>query len=179
MRTYALWDRNRQILVFLMTMIAAAAVSGFYDLSRVVRGVEIVTDIRLFSSGCLVVFPNRADRISQVILIFTETLLVGLLVARRRGTWRSSSVLISTLYNDGILYFVFVLSFSIVTIVVFSVAPSNTRYLTLIPQAVFHSIVCNRLLLRLRGVNRPSPPHSIPLRRRNAAQPISIPMQPM
>jgi len=149
-RVYAMWGRARSVYLLLATVITLLAAGLFYSTAKFILPVSTAHERGYNHSGCMLFFPNRLGWIDEVVLIASESIVVCLLLRRRWQVRPSHSLLLETLYNDGVLYFVFVLVASITSLFVICLAPPNLLFFTMNMQAALHSILCNRFLLRLR-----------------------------
>jgi len=156
MRIYAIWERKRFILILLASTLTIGVTGAIYVDVLFVGPVFDTTTIKLTPLGCLLSFPNRLEWIAFTILICVETLALVLLLFRsfiyfRTHSGVSRSSLMETLIKDGIFYYVCVLAASVTIVSIILSASPNLRNFLLVTVGALHSILSNRLLLRLRG----------------------------
>ncbi|KLO16879.1 hypothetical protein SCHPADRAFT_197154 [Schizopora paradoxa] len=167
-RTYALWERDRIVLYLLLFLASAAIVPAF-----VVTQLEI--DSFAYKSvgiGC-----TKTKNSSPIIfiaflmLILCETgmeqrsredfgdhfkvitlAIVTLTVIR---VWRhhrnSKSAVLVRMYKDGLLYYLYLLAFSIVNVIIALAAPPQYANWLTTPQRVVHSLLGARVVLHIRS----------------------------
>jgi len=154
MRTYALWGRKRPIFLALLAVFLAGTGGAYYLTGRFILAISTRQGLDLFPSGCLVVFSsNQLFWVGEVLLMAGETFTLSLLLLKRLQDRNPMSKLMKTMYQDGLFYYLCVLASSITgfLVILHAVADIRLGYSTLTTQCVLHSILCNRLLLRLRG----------------------------
>jgi len=151
-RAYAVWGGDRSVFAFLVTTLTAGTIGSYYVTAVFLRSTSS-SDIHLFQSGCSLTFPDRIEWIALVILVCAETIALSLLLLKALVYYRdtTSSILIR-MYRDGIPCYVAILASTIANLLVLCLASSILDSFLLIPQAVLHSIICSRLLMRIRGV---------------------------
>ncbi|KAI5116555.1 hypothetical protein M0805_000466 [Coniferiporia weirii] len=152
LRAYAVWGKSPIVYWLLIFIFLGEAAGAYYTTALFISSVIPSTEIRLFSSGCLLTFPSRVDWISLVILIFSETFTLTMLLIRGFGHFRySRSTVVRTLYKDGVFYYVTVLAVTVANFVVMRTASSFLCSFLFNTQGAIHNILCTRLLLRIRG----------------------------
>ncbi|KAL5485183.1 hypothetical protein ACEPAI_7825 [Sanghuangporus weigelae] len=102
--------------------------------------------------GCVFTFGNRMAYVSLLALLLFETSMLGLLVTRYFRIRKVKSALVETLYKDGAFFYVSVLILTATNLVLLKMASPFLCYFFLIAQGAMHSILSNRLVLRIRGV---------------------------
>jgi len=150
LRLYAVWERRRPILIMLSFVLFCAAVSSYYVAARFSLAVSML-DVKIFSAVCFPEFPNSILWICDAVLIFCESLSVCLLLIKGAQFQHCRLRLTRLILSDGISYYIYVLTSSIITLVMLTRAPPGLRQLAPQLQTALHSIICTRLLLRLRG----------------------------
>jgi len=150
MRVYAIWDCRASIRIILSCAMALAMFGAFYADARFIGATTTVEGLK-YSSGCLIIFPNRIIWVGMVVIMMCEFISLTLTCIRRFSGSLSLSTLSKVMYQDGVAYFVCVFLTSTVNLTIVFLAPSDLRYFAFITQAILHTTVCNRLLLRLRG----------------------------
>jgi len=161
LRTYAIWERNRVMRIFLSFLAALILIPGV-----------ILTAIEIHSlnysrkrHGCHLVHASPVILAAYLLLVLSETILVVLTTIKAYKHFRHSQAgWVRQLYKDGILFYFYILAISLANIIVPFVAPTVFANWLASPQRVVHSILCNRvlfLIFRQRSVssmtNRLSP----------------------
>jgi len=152
MRIYALWELKRKVLLIIAGALLGASFAGYYLTARFTLSSDLVLNYpELPFFGCQIIYLHQTVWEDEVFLLVCETLSVCLLVAKRMRLSHSPHTLSKMIYTDGILYFICVLATSVFDTVFLFLAPPTTNTSLTILQSSIHSILCNRLLLRLRG----------------------------
>jgi len=151
-RVYAIWFGKRWMLLLLLSVYIPGITVSIYASVHVALGGTAATFPALFGNGCLVNFVNREFWICYIVLLSHETLMLGFILAKAiiYGELRTS-VIFNLLVKDGILYYFCVLLSSVANLVVLLRASSDLCSFLILTQGLLHSILCTRLLLRLRG----------------------------
>ncbi|PAV15067.1 hypothetical protein PNOK_0962000 [Pyrrhoderma noxium] len=150
MRTWAIWERRLGITVYIVSTFLAALFVDLFFLVKYLRGVSYLTTNPL--GGCLLQFDNRIVFVCFCVVIFTETSMLLLLVLKAHQHFQiSKSTLMVRMFNDGVVYFSYILLTSIANLVTILVAPISLHIMFIIIQRAFHSIFCSRVLLHIRG----------------------------
>jgi len=150
-RVYALWGCKTSMFVVLSMLKSTLLAGSIYTTYRFVNAAIPLPNNRIFPSGCLMTFSSRIEWIAEVFLIVSETFLVCLLLFKSLAHYhRSNSTLLNTMHEDGLIFFASVLATTVASLIVLRIAGPDSRDLLFFIQALLHSIICNRLLLRLR-----------------------------
>ncbi|KAH8810557.1 hypothetical protein DL96DRAFT_1627561 [Flagelloscypha sp. PMI_526] len=180
LRTWALYGGNKWILVSLLALqIGTVVYCGVADQQLID---SIVWAGPEFSglSGCVVLAAdNLRDRLAgnylSILILETCILVLTCIRAftfRRDGT--GGSLLIQTIQNDGLIFYIFILGISLINVVVIFTAPQSYVAILLIFQRTMHSIATGRILLHIRQVAAPS---SIPVQPFGSRTPAHESMQ--
>jgi len=156
LRSYALWNTTRYMAYVLCTIVFLEVSGTVYVTTRFLISFS-PSPIHIFPTGCELLAPNRIEWVALSILLLSETFTLLLLVIKRSVHSRldgSVSTLLRTMLKDGVLYFVGVLAGTIANLLCLLLAPQTFNTFLLIPQSLLHSILCNRLLLSIRSVDR-------------------------
>ncbi|KAL5531978.1 hypothetical protein ACEPAF_5541 [Sanghuangporus sanghuang] len=154
-RVYAIWGGRRTMVVILTIFYLAGACGALYASIKTTLTVTVEFIPELFGPGCLVAFESKGFWICYFVLLIHETAMLFLIVIRsiylnRQVTSRTVNMLI----KDGVLYFIAVLLMTLGNMLLLFLGPAQLRGFLIILQGILHSILCARLLLRLRGVYR-------------------------
>jgi len=154
LRTYAMWKRSRIILTVLVVVNLGMHIPDAWITHTSVNALKFSPSEVPTLVPCLPTVPKTKEFIPFVNLMILEALVTVLAVLSAVKHWRhSNSPLIKTLYRDGVLYFVCLLSISSVNVVIFSVQSLNIYYdLVVELQRVLHGILSARIILNMRRV---------------------------
>ncbi|KAF8582171.1 hypothetical protein K439DRAFT_1661960 [Ramaria rubella] len=154
-RTWAIWGQKRKVALGLPILLIIVVIPlGF--LTRI--GLTSVTyaDVsELPIPNLQSCFITKNDDITilwdyVVILAFETVILVLTLIKGFQHYRHTTSSLVSTLYQDGILYYVYLLLLSIANVLFLALVEGKTGATLILMQRVFHAILTGRILLHLR-----------------------------
>ncbi|KAJ7855001.1 hypothetical protein B0H14DRAFT_749105 [Mycena olivaceomarginata] len=156
-RTWAIWERKKSILIFLC-LVSAAALGG--STIMIVRGIN--NTHKSLDGDCTVIMNPRSQAylIPYVVVIAYETMTMSLSAARILK-WRSQitpstqTPLLDTLWNDGLMYFTWMIALGIVNIIIILHGDVHVRTGGAQLQTSFHSILSTRIILHLAKLGRP------------------------
>ncbi|KAF8496292.1 hypothetical protein JB92DRAFT_3126175 [Gautieria morchelliformis] len=156
-RTWAIWGQKRKVAFGLPILMVIVVVPLAY-LTRIgLTSVSFADVTKLPIPNPQSCFITRNDDITilwdYVIILGFETVILVLTLIKGVQHYRhTTSSLVSTLYADGILYYVYLLMLSIANVLVIApLAFKKTSGATLVlMQRVFHAILPGRILLHLR-----------------------------
>jgi len=151
-RTWAIWGKNRSILIFLC-IVSAAALGG--NAALVIRGVNN-THIQSPDANCTIVVNSQSQAylIPYVVTIAYETITMSL-SAVRILKWRGQMTpsartpLLDTLWKDGIMYFTWMIALGIANIFLVFHGSVAVRTGGAQLQSSLHSILSTRIVLHL------------------------------
>ncbi|EJD06712.1 uncharacterized protein FOMMEDRAFT_144642 [Fomitiporia mediterranea MF3/22] len=155
MRVYAIWSCSKRMLILLLSVYVPGVVGSTYANMRATSTAITATFPELFDSGCLLTYTSTDFWACYLVLLFHETFMLILILTRafRSGGYKISNIL-KIVVKDGIFYYICVLVTSVANLLVLLLATRNLRTFLILTQGVLHSILCARLLLRLRGAYR-------------------------
>ncbi|KAK0447455.1 uncharacterized protein EV420DRAFT_1568838 [Desarmillaria tabescens] len=171
LRTYAIWERKRSVMIGFIILILVVAVPSF-----VFTGLELNSLVyRKASIGCHLVHASPIIMGAYLLLLFCETVIAVLMLIKATRHLRPPySPWVAKLYRDGLLFYLYLLALSLANVVIPICIPSLSNWLaTLVyapfssllflmyicrPQRVFHSIFCTRIFLLI--MKQRSPPRS-------------------
>ncbi|KAJ7599004.1 hypothetical protein C8J56DRAFT_915649 [Mycena floridula] len=151
LRTYAIWGRHRCILITFCALAMCVFIPNFVFTKLEVDSLKF---IELPLRGCYF-GPGTSHIVNHtfILVAMSETVIAVLMAIKAYEHLRApTSSWVFQLYRDGIVFYLILLTASIVNVIVSNTAPSIGLWLT-VPQRVLHSILCNRvlfLILRLR-----------------------------
>ncbi|KAH8113071.1 hypothetical protein DFH11DRAFT_1602889 [Phellopilus nigrolimitatus] len=149
-RTYALWGRRPIILGILVSLGLAVYIPAI-----VIAQLEVETFAyaAVPTGGCAKTKDTSPIIfVAFLLLIINETTIVVLTLIQARLLHRESqSTLVLLMYKDGLFYYIYLLSFSLVNLLIAVAAPPEFANWLTTPQRVMHSLLCTRVLLHIRG----------------------------
>ncbi|TDL21269.1 hypothetical protein BD410DRAFT_310598 [Rickenella mellea] len=153
LRTYAVWGSKKDKRFFsLFTVYLGTLAIDHWACHRYQMGVHSNGVPAPAMTGCTLFFENRFAWVSFVLIIIVESALIGLLAFKAVEYFRfGGGSLMSVIYHDGLLYFACILATSIANLVVVLVAPAELHPFLIVAQRVLHSLLCSRILLRIRA----------------------------
>jgi len=153
LRTYAIWGKNIYVLIYLASFQFVFIVVIIFTFRQSVKS---TTFEPLGLPTIVACVPKLADDKVLVISCFHmgfELNVLCLSLFKWIPQWRegSSTLLIRTLYRDGIIYFAVLFSISMANaIFVIKLFNSPYYYILMEPQRAMHSILTSRLIINLR-----------------------------
>ncbi|KAH8110210.1 hypothetical protein DFH11DRAFT_1622860 [Phellopilus nigrolimitatus] len=158
MRAYAVWGRTRPMLVLIVLLYFIFCIPTLYFTGRFI-GSATVLSLPFLPSGCLFNLRGDIERLAMAMIMVLETFALIVLLVKTYQMPDSRTM--KVLFVDGVIYFTAILCATIVNVIILSVA-SPSIWFMIFTQCALHSICCNRLLLRIRGVySSPSTPTSV------------------
>jgi len=165
LRTWALWERQRKILVFLGTLSSITFVPGILITQFEIKSLRF-GEVPEGGLGCNLLSASKVITGAYFLIMLSETVVVVLTIRKglQHKAQTSHSSWVKRVYRDGLLFYSYLLVITIINLVVPFVAaqPRYKNYLA-VPQRVFHSIFCNRVILliqRQRSI-RSHPPEEV------------------
>ncbi|KAF9466691.1 hypothetical protein BDZ94DRAFT_129860 [Collybia nuda] len=147
LRTYAIWNGQRSILICLI-LVALVTLSTL--LAVLIVGMDALTygPAKGPNHGCNIIRTNDITLIYYLTILASETIIVILTVIKAIQNRGSRSSWVLQLSRDGLVFYVFMLGMTIANVVV-TVTTSSPRYKNFLafPQRVLHSILCTRVIL--------------------------------
>ncbi|KAJ6602557.1 hypothetical protein DFH09DRAFT_449725 [Mycena vulgaris] len=145
LRTYAIWERKRSVLIFLCGLAACAFLPMVVFVHLETRTLEYVaTDglgCALSHAGSILIFGYLSIMISETAIAILTAIKAYRDLRRSRVPW------VLKLYQDGMLFYVYLLSISVANVLVPIIAPAMFANWLGSPQRVLHSVLCTRVLL--------------------------------
>ncbi|KZV88415.1 hypothetical protein EXIGLDRAFT_175147 [Exidia glandulosa HHB12029] len=155
LRTWALWESKRCVLIGLLVALCGALVPIIYIHVQTVSDVQYVPyttySAHLRLPGCTLTSSRRKEWVTFIIASCFDLLILCMTVTKAAKIGlRGVSGLISVLYRDGIVYFACMFAVSISNLGLIAVAPIEYIGLLRILQGVARSILACRIILHLR-----------------------------
>ncbi|KAI0748966.1 hypothetical protein BC629DRAFT_1179933 [Irpex lacteus] len=150
-RTYAIFQRNRWMKIFLCSLMTLVVVPGCVVVELELQSLHYGYPKNQPYFGCyLTQPPSVVIFIAYVLVLFSETIIVGLTAFKAiQHLRRSRSALVVHLYRNGLLFYVYILLISLANVIVPVVGASELANWLATPQRVLHSIFCTRVLLSI------------------------------
>jgi len=146
-RTYAIWDRRRSILITFCGFGLFIFIPGIILVQYAMASLEYI-EVPSNITAC-VASHVKSEFVGAafILLVFTETVTVILTMTKAVQHLRHSrSTWVSKMYTDGLLFYIYTLGLSLTNVVVILSSKTSAGWLYPL-QSVFHSIFCSRVLL--------------------------------
>jgi len=152
LRTYAVWERKRAVRILLIILAACTAICIIVFAQLEVVSLEYVSTAGV---GCTLAKASSIVIFAYIVLVISETTIVALTAVKAHRELRySRQPWLVQLYQDGMLFYVYLLAISLANILVATLAPSMFANWLASPQRVVHSVLCTRVLLLVRSSSR-------------------------
>jgi len=165
LRTWALWDRSKKIFFILGGLSSVTFVPGILITHYEIKSLRF-GEVPEGGRGCNLLSASKLIMAAYVLIALSETIVVVLTIKKgwEHRARASQSSWVNRVYRHGLLFYLYLLAITIINMVVPLVAdqPRYKNYLA-VPQRVFHSIFCNRVILliqRQRSI-RSNPPEEV------------------
>lgn len=175
LRTWALWERSRKILLILGGLSTATFVPGILITHWEIKSLHFGA-VPEGGVGCNLISASKIIMVAYVLIALSETVVVVLTIIKgqQHRARNSRSSWVKRVYRHGLIFYFYLLAITVVNMVV-PVAASQPRYKNYlaVPQRVFHSIFCNRVILliqRQRSI-RTNPPEEATEQHRSISKP--------
>ncbi|EJD38833.1 hypothetical protein AURDEDRAFT_116344 [Auricularia subglabra TFB-10046 SS5] len=152
LRTWAIWGGHRIVMQALASLLLTITIVNMWVVVRCTRHTHLSELPRM--AGCVVVSSSKSIASAWVAISSFELLIVLMTVFKGIEHFRlGSSTLIASLYRDGIMYYIFLLSVSLANMIFVTSAPDEYIVLLAELQRAFHAILSCRIILNLRTVH--------------------------
>jgi len=150
-RTWVIWHRDRRVAIGLCAALILFWIPVFYFLQVALYSLVFTTPPSPNLPGCFLLKQKNILFAVFVLVMVFETLILALTLLKGLEHFRgTNSTLISVLYRDGIMNYIYLCVLSIVNVVVLLTAPHGYSTLLTALQRALHSILSARILLHLR-----------------------------
>ncbi|KAL0952113.1 hypothetical protein HGRIS_008743 [Hohenbuehelia grisea] len=154
-RVWALWERNWKMGAFLATLVLTGLIVAVVAVSRYFSTTQLYVappELKNALPGCHDFGTNTSSFIPYVVLMAFETVIFILMFVKGLKHYKglSQSKFLYGFYQDGIIYYAFLLVVSIINIIVLSREPPEYVNLLISVQRSLHSMLSARILLHLR-----------------------------
>ncbi|KAF8497339.1 hypothetical protein JB92DRAFT_2987347 [Gautieria morchelliformis] len=176
-RTWVIFGRRKTLGISLIVSSAVIAVVVLSIMIYSIEKIKYISDPTPGTQRCLLIKgAGRIAFVDFVILTGIDSVILGMTMYHARKHFRiCSSNIVVTLYRDGMLYYIYMLTFSIFNIV--AMVAFSAMVLTEM-QTLLHAVLIKRILLNLRSGAVPDDgpgygPDDIPL-----CSPVMVPSTP-
>jgi len=154
-RTWAVWERSRKVAIFLCIFFAAIWIPGFIVMGFWEGTLEYVPVPRqMVRSGCWPQVQSPLYYVSYILIAIFEGVLLIMMSIKGYMAVKSGpldSHFFQTVYMDGILYYFYLFTLSVINIMINMHAPKDYANLLAVLQQIMHSLLAGRMLLHLRA----------------------------
>ncbi|KLO06940.1 hypothetical protein SCHPADRAFT_672607 [Schizopora paradoxa] len=159
-RAYAVWGGSWRILSILVIVFTGSSAGSFYALFLFLSNTD-APPLNLPTS-CIFDIKNDDVWIALVVLVFCESLALGLLLIKSIEHARAMRYLsvnaprrsiLAVMTQDGIGYFACTLALTSANLVILERVTPDLRDFLFIIQGALSNILCSRLLFHVRAVN--------------------------
>jgi len=151
LRTLAIWKWKRKILYGLILMALSTFLIGIYLTTTEILSFKY-KEVPPGGQGCFIASASKNILAPFVLIALSETVVVTLTWLKGREHLRSSKKSwVKRIYQDGLIFYIYLLIITIVNIIVPAAAPEPKykNYLAVL-QHLSHSVFCNRVILRIQ-----------------------------
>jgi len=154
-RTWALWRRSKRVGIVLVVLAVSAIVPAYVICWEWMRRGHLVYAINP-AVGCTQTDGSPIIAVDFILIVLWESAVLGLTLFSGLPSFRVNRgrSLLSVLYRDGVLFYIYLLAFSIVNITVVITAPRLLAGILTSMQRAVHSSLSARVILNLREVER-------------------------
>ncbi|THV03325.1 hypothetical protein K435DRAFT_775011 [Dendrothele bispora CBS 962.96] len=157
LRTYALWERRRSILIFFCLLTLAFLPPCFYFTVKEAQSLRY-GPTPLNERGCNMTDASNIIFIVYALLALCEFVAAGVMgvkgyqhIRRTRSPW------VMQFYKEGILLYVYLIVLTVGNMFSSALGPSIGPWLAY-PHRILHSIICNRVLFLVMGSQQETTP---------------------
>ncbi|KAF8482231.1 hypothetical protein JB92DRAFT_3036746 [Gautieria morchelliformis] len=153
-RTWALWGRDSKFFCGVFVMLSASAIPIVYFSYKTFTHVKFrPTPYPHLQTCWMMDDPHSKLYVDYIVVVILETVILGLTIYK---VWQilqtmrnHASSLVVTLYRDGVVYYIYLITVSLANILALAKLPPPQPTLILM-QRVLHAILTARILLNLR-----------------------------
>ncbi|CAA7269369.1 unnamed protein product [Cyclocybe aegerita] len=147
LRTYAMWGRKRWVLICLLcTGVFCLSPSIVITLAVVVPALHF-EPVRIDGPGCRVTAASNLIAVPYLLILISETVVVGLTLVRTYKYLRySNSTWIHQLHQQGLLFYGYMFIITISNTIYPFLVPSHQKNNLAMIQHMAHSLLCSRVI---------------------------------
>ncbi|KAF9464917.1 hypothetical protein BDZ94DRAFT_1320782 [Collybia nuda] len=164
LRTYALWNNSRKVLIALIVLYISIYTPVVVVLAIFLRSLQHGAPPLPIIRGCYPVSGSNilfADFV--LLMLYESTVMVLTIWIGVKRYLHSRNRLVMTLYRDGVSYFIYIFMISCSYIIVLLACPPEYVDLLNTFQRVMHSILSTRILLHVRDTARAQTSFTFPI----------------
>jgi len=151
MRTYAIYDSSRKVLIFLLVMLTLLVGAALPTTEIFIRSLQYGQAPIGTINGCYPVAGSEIIFVAFVSILLFETVIIALTIySALKHYRRAASSLVKTLYRDSLFFFLCIFSITLANVLVMALLPIDYADLLDRLQATIHSIVSTRIIFHLR-----------------------------
>ncbi|KAJ4463352.1 hypothetical protein C8J55DRAFT_532117 [Lentinula edodes] len=171
LRTYAIWGRQRSMLLFLIILTVVFIIPGIIFTELALNSLQFVV-----FEGCRLSTANDIIYLAFCLLTAYESILAALITIQAYKHLRQTrSPWVTKLYKDGIIFYFSLLVLSCANIISALITPELGPWLEG-PQRVVHSALCNRVLFLIFQGNSATMPRVHPRDAETTTEGRGLPM---
>jgi len=155
MRTFALWNRNKLVMWLFLSMIVTIPIANVVIANHFFKSLKYGPSPSPNLVGCFPIQQGNIVWISFVMFLAMESVVVSLTLYK--GVDHVQHVktrLVYTLYEDGLMYYLFFFVITLANIVLYFAGPPELLNTLALPSRVIHSILATHVILRIRACMR-------------------------
>ncbi|KIK76210.1 hypothetical protein PAXRUDRAFT_18372 [Paxillus rubicundulus Ve08.2h10] len=155
LRAYAMWDRNRAVLV-MYCCVATAYIAAFaFILQSFLPSVTYAEAPLEIISGCYKTGGSTIVFASFVVIMLAEAVTTTLTLYRAYHYFRHTpNALVQNMTSDGMYYCMSMFSMSVVNVLLIFLVPIQYGDMIAVYQTVMHTMLATRMQLHLRKINQ-------------------------
>jgi len=151
-RTWALWRRNLHVGLVLLTTMIACLVAQCVLMAKLDASIVIEPTPYHGFRGCNLSKLGNILGYNFVVWLVVDAIVLALVVASASKAFRNgdTSKLMKVVHRDGILFYVYLLVFSVGNVIVINVLPSELWAMLGSLEGVLYSVFSSRIILNIR-----------------------------
>jgi len=152
-RTYALYESSKKLLVFFLVMWFSAGGLNFWAVVKWTGSFKTEAAPSAVSA-CYLGGSSDVGLVCYTSLLVGETVIVALTLWKAFQNFHvhQHSQLVSSFYKDGVLFYLAILPFSVANVVILFLAPPGLNLIADTPLRVMHSVLCCHLVTHVRSI---------------------------
>jgi len=155
LRTYAIWGKDKRILLTLgLVLLASVVGEGYFMTSFLVTMSFINSPDPSVFRGCFIAQANTKDAWAAylILLVLESVIFVLTLIKYIQQSETRNQFIIQTIYRDGLLFYIFIFGISLINIILLQTEQLSSAYGVLLIgiHRVLHAILSCRLVLNIR-----------------------------
>ncbi|KAJ3517663.1 hypothetical protein NLJ89_g360 [Agrocybe chaxingu] len=159
LRAWAVWNRNRTLTFVLPVLFAACWIPPIVILYQFLKSIQFGPPPLPQFLGCLTIEANSTIIVAWFLLLAWDTIIMVLMIipALRAYHFRGHSALYSTVYAEGIMYYIYLFAMALINIILLRLQSIDVllRFVVVTMSRILHSILPSRAVLHIRArVNR-------------------------